>query len=176
MSRPGRGFEFAVRVYYEDTDAGGVVYFANYLRFMERARTEWLRRLGFDQSELRERQGILFVVRNVEATYHLPARLDDALTVQSRLVSLSRVALRFDQRITRGDAVLVNGSSDVICVGAASLRPCRMPPPLLDVLADVADPACSQPFSTAAPTNQTGSRRSQQTDSNPAPDPPPGAQ
>lgn len=140
MSSSGICFEFPVRVYYEDTDAGGVVYFANYLRFMERARTEWLRRLGFDQSELRERQGILFVVRGVEATYHRPARLDDALTVQSRLTSLSRVALRFEQSIEREGETLVSGSSDVICVGADSLRPSRMPEPLMRVLQEVASP------------------------------------
>ncbi len=141
MSVSGVCFDFPVRVYYEDTDAGGVVYFANYLRFMERARTEWLRRLGFDQSELRERQGILFVVRGVEATYHRPARLDDALTVQSRLTSLSRVALRFEQSIERDGETLVSGSSDVICVGAGSLRPSRMPEPLMRVLQEVAGPA-----------------------------------
>ncbi len=131
-------FDFPVRVYYEDTDAGGVVYFANYLRFMERARTEWLRRLGFDQSELRERQGVLFVVRGVEATYQRPARLDDALTVQSRLAALSRAALRFEQSIVRDGETLVSGSSEVICVGASSLRPTRMPEPLMQVLRSVA--------------------------------------
>ena len=133
-----RLFNYAVRVYYEDTDAGGVVYFANYLRFMERARTEWLRTLGFDQSELRERQDILFVVRGVTAEYHRPARLDDALNIQSRLVSLSRVALRFEQRVERGDETLVTGVSDVICVGASTLRPCRMPAVLMASLQTVA--------------------------------------
>lgn len=128
------GFDFPVRVYYEDTDAGGVVYFANYLRFMERARTEWLRQLGFDQSELRERQGVLFVVRGVEATYRRPARLDDALTVQSRLAVLSRVALHFEQSIVRDGETLVSGNSEVICVGAESMRPTRMPDPLMQVL------------------------------------------
>ncbi|MCF8192336.1 MAG: tol-pal system-associated acyl-CoA thioesterase [Burkholderiales bacterium] len=131
------GFDFPVRVYYEDTDAGGVVYFANYLRFMERARTEWLRQLGFDQSELRERQGVLFVVRGVEATYRRPARLDDALTVQSRLAVLSRVALHFEQSIVRDGETLVSGSSEVICVGAESMRPTRMPDPLMQVLQTV---------------------------------------
>ena len=131
-------FDFPVRVYYEDTDAGGVVYFANYLRFMERARTEWLRQLGFDQSELRDQQGILFVVRGVAATYHRPARLDDALTVQSRLARLSRVAMRFEQSIERDGEELVSGGSDVICVGATSLRPVRMPEPLMQVLRLVA--------------------------------------
>lgn len=140
-----RGFDFPVRVYYEDTDAGGVVYFANHLRFMERARTEWLRRLGFDQSDLRERQGILFVVRGVAAEYHRPARLDDALTVDSRLVSLSRVALRFEQAIRRGGETLVTGRSDVICVGASSLRPCRMPAAVAAALQGVALAGRSEP-------------------------------
>ena len=134
--------EFPVRVYYEDTDAGGVVYFANYLRFMERARTEWLRALGFDQSALHEQQGIVFVVRAVQATYHRPARLDDALTVQSRLTALSRLALRFEQTVERAGELLVSGSSDVICVGAAALRPCRMPAQLMRALQGV---TCSTP-------------------------------
>lgn len=137
------GFGFAVRVYYEDTDAGGVVYFANHLRFMERARTEWLRGLGFGQSELRERQGILFVVRSVAADYHRPARLDDALLVESRLVALSRVVLRFEQAIRRGDETLVTGRSEVICVDASSLRPCRMPATLIAVLQGIAADAAN---------------------------------
>ncbi|MFZ4498175.1 MAG: tol-pal system-associated acyl-CoA thioesterase [Burkholderiales bacterium] len=132
---------FGVRVYYEDTDAGGVVYFANYLRFMERARTEWLRQLGYGQSALREQQGILFVVRSVDAVYHRPARLDDALTVQSRLTALSRLALRFEQSVERDGETLASGGSDVICVGATSLRPCRMPLPLVRVLEAVLDDA-----------------------------------
>lgn len=138
-------FDFPVRVYYEDTDAGGVVYFANHLRFMERARTEWLRRLGFDQSDLRERQGILFVVRGVAAEYHRPARLDDALTVDSRLVSLSRVALCFEQAIRRGSETLVSGRSDVICVSASSLRPCRMPVAVAAALQGVVVACRSEP-------------------------------
>jgi len=136
--RPTR-FDFPIRVYYEDTDAGGVVYFANYLRFMERARTEWLRRLGFDQSELRERQGILFVVKGVEATYLKPARLDDALTVQSRLLQPGRVVLRFEQTVERGSETLVRATSEVACVSAASLRPCRIPGAVMQALQSVAD-------------------------------------
>jgi len=138
--RPMTRFTWPTRVYYEDTDAGGVVYFANYLRFMERARTEWLRHLGFDQSALRETYGIVYVVRRVEADYQAPARLDDALTVQCQLVELSRVALRFEQTIERGDEILVRGGSDVICVGADTLRPCRMPEPLMDALRDQLQP------------------------------------
>ena len=134
---------FELRVYYEDTDAGGVVYFANHLRFMERARTEWLRQLGFGQTELREVQGILFVVRSVHAVYHRPARLDDALTVQSRLVGLSRLALRFEQSVERAGEMLATGGSDVICVASGSLRPCRIPLPLMQVLATALDGAAA---------------------------------
>lgn len=144
--------DFAVRIYYEDTDAGGVVYFANYLRFMERARTEWLRRLGFDQTELRERQGILFVVRGVAASYHRPARLDELLVVRSRLASLNRVTLHFEQVVCRGDETLVTGCSEVVCVDARSLRPCRMPAALGSVLQRVAAPAGGGDARDAGPT------------------------
>lgn len=127
-------FDWALRVYYEDTDAGGVVYFANYLRFMERARTEWLRQLGFDQHRLRQTHHIVFVVRSVEATYLLPARLDDALVVRSRVVSSNRVALRFEQSVERDDQRLVESRSDVVCVDAERFKPCRIPQPILSAL------------------------------------------
>jgi acyl-CoA thioester hydrolase len=133
-----------VRVYYEDTDAGGVVYFTNHLRFMERARTEWLRSLGFDQSELRQRHGILFVVKGIETNYLKPARLDDALTVQSCLVLPGRVVLRFEQTVERSGDTLVRGTSDVACVSAASLRPCRIPTVVMQALHSVAGAAIPQ--------------------------------
>ncbi len=129
-------FRWPVRVYYEDTDAGGVVYFANYLRFMERARTEWLRRLGLDQTTLRERDGILFVVRNVTADYRRPARLDDALEVVSGIARLSRVSMQFEQTVERDGDVLVASASDVVAVSAQNLKPARMPEHLIRTLQD----------------------------------------
>lgn len=141
------GASFPVRVYYEDTDAGGVVYFANYLRFMERARTEWLRHLGFDQSKLREDCGIVFVVRRVSADYQRPARLDDALTVQSGLVRLTRVSMFFEQRIHRAGEVLVEARSEVVCVNATTLRPSRMPDSLMQSLRAVAHSDYSSGYS-----------------------------
>ena len=105
---------FTVRVYYEDTDAGGVVYYANYLRFLERARTECLRGLGFEQSALLV-QNVAFAVRSVNAEYLKPARLDDELIVLSRIESLGRAQLVFAQRIERGDELLLEAKIRVAC-------------------------------------------------------------
>ena len=99
-------FTLPVRVYYEDTDAGGVVYYANYLKFCERARTEWLRTLGVSQQALIDEQGLAFVVRSVQADYLASARLDDALEVVTRVAMLRRASLLFEQRIMRGQELL----------------------------------------------------------------------
>lgn len=120
-------FSLPVRVYYEDTDAGGIVYYVNYLKFMERARTEWLRSLNFNQSNL----SVLFVVRDVQLTYHLPAVLDDALTVQVKVVGYKGARIIFKQQIIRGSALLCAGSVEVACVDRQSLRPCRLPKSLI---------------------------------------------
>ena len=120
-------FNLPVRVYYEDTDAGGIVYYVNYLKFMERARTEWLRSLNFNQSNL----PVLFVVRDVQLAYHLPAVLDDLLTVQVQVVSYKGARITFQQQITRGNEMLCVGSVEVACVDRESLRPCRLPKLLL---------------------------------------------
>ncbi len=103
-----------VRVYYEDTDAGGVVYYANYLRFLERARTECLRSLGYDQSELMA-QGTAFAVRSLSAEYLKPARLDDELIVASTVESLGRAQVVFAQRIERGSELLLDAKIRVAC-------------------------------------------------------------
>jgi acyl-CoA thioester hydrolase len=108
------GFALPVRVYYEDTDAGGVVYYANYLRFLERARTEWLRTLGFDQSVLMA-QGIAFAARSISAEYLKPARLDDALTVISSVESLGRAQLVFAQRVERDGELLLEAKMRIAC-------------------------------------------------------------
>lgn len=122
-------FDWPVRVYYEDTDAGGVVYHASYLRFMERARTEWLRALGFDQSRLRE-SGWVFAVRHLQLDFRRPARLDDRLVVQSRLRARRPVSLTFEQWIVDSEqrtAVICAGQVEVACLNAASFRPRPIP-------------------------------------------------
>jgi len=129
-----REFVWPVRVYYEDTDAGGVVYYANYLRFLERARTEWLRSLGFVQDALMRDPGVVFAVRRVEVDYLQPARLDDALAVHARIAERRRASLVFEQEIRRGPEVLCRGVVKVACLGASSLRPTPIPPAIVEVI------------------------------------------
>jgi len=121
-------FTLRCRVYFEDTDAGGIVYYVNYLKFMERARTERLRDLGFLQSTLAE-EGLLFVVHSVEARYHAPARLDDELLVSAEVVELNRASLRFRQQVRRAadDVLLCEGQFMVACVRADNLKPRAIP-------------------------------------------------
>jgi acyl-CoA thioester hydrolase len=121
-------------VYWEDTDGGGVVYYANYLKFLERARTEWLRSLGFVQTELAKDPGIVFVVASLTIDYKRPARLDDALAVTCNYEPDGAACIRFAQRILRNDEVLVEASVRVACLDAASFRPKRLPAALVDVL------------------------------------------
>jgi acyl-CoA thioester hydrolase len=120
-------FSWPVRVYYEDTDAGGVVYYANYLRFFERARTEWLRALGFEQTRLVAEDGILFAVRRVEIDYLRPARLDDDLVVEAEVQHAGRASLTFGQRLLRGDQVLSEATVRVVCLGSEDFRPVAIP-------------------------------------------------
>ncbi|MCQ4346867.1 tol-pal system-associated acyl-CoA thioesterase [Pseudomonas stutzeri] len=121
-------FIHSCRVYYEDTDAGGVVYYVNYLKFMERARTEWLRALGLAQSQLAA-ENLLFVVHSVEARYLAPARLDDALEVSAEVTELNRASLVFRQRVRRprDSALLCDGRITVACVRADSFKPRAIP-------------------------------------------------
>jgi acyl-CoA thioester hydrolase len=121
-------FEWPVRVYYEDTDTGGVVYYANYLKYLERARTEWLRDLGFGQDALMRDSGILFAVRRVEIDYLLPARLDDELVVELEIGSASKASLTFVQRIVRApDTVLSRATVKVACLDSDRFRPTAIP-------------------------------------------------
>jgi len=133
---PGNGYELRVRVYFEDTDAGGVVYYANYLRYLERARTEWLRELGFEQNRLRWEEGVGFVVRKVDLRYRLPARLDDELLVRAGLQHLGRSLVRFRQEVIRAETgeIAVEGTVEVACVSLPGLTPAALPPRLRDVL------------------------------------------
>ncbi len=123
-------FSLPVRVYWEDTDAGGVVYYANYLKFLERARTEWLRALGVHQEALRE-QGQLFVVSHVDAHYLKPARLDDALEVHVGLGEARAASVVFVQSIWRGAEVLLRAQVKAVCVDALGFKPRRVDPQLL---------------------------------------------
>lgn len=131
-------FVWPVRVYWEDTDAGGIVFYANYLKFFERARTEWLRSLGIAQSELREDTGGMFVVSETTVQYHLPARLDDELLVTAALSQKGRASLTITQRaLARAgniETVLCEGTIRIGWVDAATLRPARIPPTLLEIL------------------------------------------
>lgn len=122
-------FEWPVRVYYEDTDAGGVVYYANYLKYMERARTEWLRSLGFEQDLLLREAGIVFAVRRAEVDYVRPARFNEALMVTAGLGDLGRASLTFEHQILRPSdrQLLTAGVVKVACLHAASFRPVAIP-------------------------------------------------
>jgi 4-hydroxybenzoyl-CoA thioesterase len=124
-----QSFAHRCRVYYEDTDAGGIVYYVNYLKFMERARTERLRELGFAQSAMAGDENLLFVVRSSEARYHKPARLDDELLVSAEVIELNRVSLRFQQEVRRAvdNVLLCEGQFLVACVRADSLKPRAIP-------------------------------------------------
>jgi len=120
-----------VRVYWEDTDAGGIVFYANYLKFFERARTEWLRSLGVAQSSLKAERGGIFVVSETSVRYLAPARLDDELLVTARLEAGGRASLIIDQEARRGDTLLAVGTIRIGWVDAATLRPGRIPDAIL---------------------------------------------
>lgn len=120
-------FHLPVRVYYEDTDAGGVVYYANYLRYLERARTEWLRAAGFGQAEIAAEQGLLFAVRSLTIDYRTPAYLDDLLDVTARVVRTGRASIDFDQRIRREPDGVCRAQVRVACIDAATFRPRALP-------------------------------------------------
>ena len=119
--------QHSIRMYYEDTDAGGVVYYANYLRFAERARTEYLRSIGFENSEIRDNYGILIVVKSVEAEYLSPARLDDVLVMRSRLVSVKNTSFVMEQKAYRDDVCIFNMTIVLVCVDDGQGKPARIP-------------------------------------------------
>ena len=127
MSGTANEFAWRARVYWEDTDGGGVVYYANYLKFMERARTEWLRTLGHSQAELAEQFGFLFAVVEVKVNYRRPARLDDELTVTCLPVPEGRASIRFKQVVRKGEDTLADGEVRVACVDAKTFRPRALP-------------------------------------------------
>lgn len=120
-------FTWPIRVYYEDTDAGGVVYHSQYLNFMERARTEWLRAVGLAQTELLRQERVLFVVHSMQCQFKKPARLDDALHVISSLSEMGRGSFICRQQIVRDDHVLIEAQVKVACVDADTFKPTAIP-------------------------------------------------
>ena len=119
-------FKINVRVYYEDTDAGGVVYYANYLKFAERARTELLREIGINQTTLFSEQKILFVVRDVEMKLHKPARLDDLLTITTTIKERKNASIIFEQIISRADEKIASLNICVVCINE-NFKPTALP-------------------------------------------------
>ncbi|MGJ0428408.1 tol-pal system-associated acyl-CoA thioesterase [Methylobacter sp.] len=126
-------FIWPVRVYYEDTDAGGVVYYANYLKFFERARTEMLRAMGYEQDQLMA-EGIIFVVRSIQVDYLIPARFNEQLQVSADLSLVKKASFDFEQEITRGDEVLCKGIIRIACLDAQTMRPKAIPEKLQEQL------------------------------------------
>ncbi len=127
-------FHWPIRVYYEDTDAGGVVFYANYLKFFERARTEMLRDMGFEQDQLIAEQNVIFVVRSVQVDYLMPARFNESLNVTAEITSAKKVSLSFEQLITRNGELLCKGTIKIACLDAATMRPKAIPEELLQKL------------------------------------------
>lgn len=131
---PSPAHVFDLRVYYEDTDLAGIVYYANYLRFIERARTEWVRGLGIDQGRMRAEAGLVFAVRRLEADYLRPARFDDPLRVETRLVTLTGARIHLAQAVLRADERLFAAQVVLVCLTAAGAA-ARLPMALRRVLA-----------------------------------------
>lgn len=127
-------FIWSVRVYYEDTDAGGVVYYANYLKFFERARTEMLRTFGYEQDQLKTNAGVIFVVRSVQVDYLRPALFNDLLQVSAELTEIKKSSFTFSQQISRGDDLLCQGIIRIACLDAHTLRPKAIPEYLFESL------------------------------------------
>jgi acyl-CoA thioester hydrolase len=127
-------YRHTVRVYWEDTDAGGIVFYANFLKFFERARTEWLRALGLEQRALREATGAMFIVAETQVRYLRPARLDDLIEVSAEPRAIGRASMTIAQRATRGAELLAEGEIRIGCVDADTLRPRRFPDSLTTLL------------------------------------------
>ena len=129
-------FSWQIRIYYEDTDAAGVIFYANYLRYMERARTEWLRELGFEHDYLIKQHGILFAVKSLAIDYKKPGHLDDLLTVTSHLLQQKGASLIFQQTIKRENELLTSAEIRVACLNASTLKAAAIPKELLTELAN----------------------------------------
>ena len=131
-------FVWPIRVYHEDIDAGGVVFHANYLRYMERARTEWLRKWGFEHCRLVEECGIMFVVHTLSIKYHRPMKLDDLIEVRSRITGTGGASLYFEQTINKGDQSLIcNADIRIACLNAGTFKPVSLPREILTEINNV---------------------------------------
>ena len=130
----GQSFVWRIRVYFEDTDSAGVVYHANHLKFIERARTEWLRMLGVGQGELSDTEGVQFVVREARLRLRQPARYDDELEIISRMVLLRPMRMRFTQQVRCREVLLVEGDVDVVCVDKMTFKPVGIPDKISTIL------------------------------------------
>jgi acyl-CoA thioester hydrolase len=158
----GGAFVHPVRVYYEDTDTAGVVYYANYLRFAERGRTEALRELGIEQRLMTERDGVQFVVRRVTADFRQPARLDDALEVVTRTTDVRGASLTMEQVIRRGAETLVTLSVDICAVGSGGAqagRPVRLPDKVVSQLGGPKRSSSSKRSMTVTISPQTSRKK-----------------
>ena len=129
-------FEWPVRVYYEDTDAEGVVYYANYLKFYERTRTEWLRSLGISQEILKNKHNIIFVVKNVSIDYRRPALLDDELTVTAEVAQLKGASMLFEHTVLKEGDELNKCSVTIVCVDGKTIRPTAIPDEIAKKMCD----------------------------------------
>jgi len=129
-------FSWPVRVYYEDTDSGGVVYYANYLKFFERARTEFLRQYGIEQDQLIANENVIFAVRKISADYLKPAQFNDLLTVESEVIEIKNASLVFSQKIFRANEVCCQAECKIACLTADTLKPRKIPPQVLGAIHD----------------------------------------
>ena len=120
-------FEWNARVYFEDTDSGGVVYHANYLKFMERARTEWLRSLGLNQMKLKQEYKMMFVVRKIDIQYKIPARFNDELLIQTDCVKTTDYSIMLKQNILRDKKIVTEGGVEIVCINSDLFKPVRIP-------------------------------------------------
>lgn len=134
-------FVWPIRIYYEDTDTAGVVYYANYLKFFERCRSEWIRSMGYGQQDLVEREQAVFVVAQVEIKYRAAARLDDHIRIDARIIERFGSYVVFEQNAWRDSELLVHGKVKVACVDATTMRPRRIPEALQRSLEAVSTPA-----------------------------------
>ncbi|GKS69973.1 acyl-CoA thioester hydrolase [Nitrosomonas sp. PY1] len=134
---PEVDFSLPIRVYYQDTDAGGVVYHATHLHFLERARYEWLREFGFTANSLIESHGIIFMIRSLEIEYSKPARLDNLLTVTVKVTHIGRSRITLFQEILLENTKLVSATIHVVCVGVTTLKPTSLPMPLREKIGDI---------------------------------------
>lgn len=132
-------FILPIRVYYEDTDAGGVVFYANYLKFFERGRTEWLRNLGVNQAKLADEQQRIFVVVGTQVRYRSPARLDDVVEIKTRLTKVGNSSSNFEQVAERNGEVLVESSIQICCVDNQSFKPAPIPADIRSLFLSVQD-------------------------------------